>query len=300
MATCRTLELVPRRRNFFRFSPAIFDYEFRREEGEILLAFSAKKDISKDLRLRLYETRGRLNLAQRRGAVADEVAARGLGAGFIKSGALVTVDVKTSVEKIAARRGFSSVETILDHFHNRTFKFFRGSNPMEPGDTIFVPQLREMAAIPLGPTFTVEDVAESVPDGGHRHQARWNISEHGYDPLDPAAWIPDALMHFGPSHDPPSDVFDSEHNSPWFPQFAVMTADGELLDVSPSPPELVQETEYELAADDPHAFALVLGGVSRFLSADSTTVTFQKSEQPVAAYGAFDPNQADDEPSGEA
>ena len=131
MTVCRTLGVVPRRRNFYRFSPAIFDYEFRREDKEVLLAFSAKKEIPKDLRLRLYETRGRLSLAQRRGAVIEDVALRGLGAGFLKPGVQVTVEEETSVETIAAKRGFSSVETILDHFHNRVFKLFRGNGPLE-------------------------------------------------------------------------------------------------------------------------------------------------------------------------
>lgn len=298
MSVCRTLSVVPRRRNFYRFSPAIFDYEFRREDKQVVLAFSAKKQIPKDLRLRLYETRGRLSLAQRRGAVIEDVARRGLGAGFLKSGGQVTVDAVTALETIAAKRGFSSVETIVDHFHNRVFKFVRGGGPLQPKDTIFVPQLREMPAIPLGPTFTVEDVAEAVPDGGHRHQARWNIEEHKYDPLDPEDWVPESLTPTGPSNNPASDVFDLEKNSLWLPQFAVMTAQGELLDVSPSPPEIAQQTEYSLQGDDPHAFAVVSGSTSRFLVATGSSVAFEKAERPLGAYGALDPGLVEKDPFG--
>lgn len=144
----------------------------------------------------------------------------------------------------------------------------REINELQADDCIFVPQLTEFAAVPLGAVMAVENGAESVPDGGRRHEARWDCDANAYDPLDPERWVNDALMSTGPRHHPRPNVTDSSARQLWFPQFAVLVSDGTLLAVSPSPPELARETEYQLTAGKhPHASAVVLGRPGRFLGA---------------------------------
>ncbi len=279
------LKLIQREKNFFQFRPPIFDFEFRREGQEILLAFSAKVDVTRDLRVRLFEVESGPTRAERRKAMEQEQQTRKLQDGLLKSGCFVKADGKLSVAQIAAARGFEGDELVLGHHANRLLKELRGANP-EEGDVVFVPQLRRLGAVPLGPVLPVEDVDESVPDGGHRHQARFDIDEQRYDPLDPTQWVPDSLLTLSPSTRVTTTIFDEPSRRLWLPQFAVLTATGEFLEASPSPPELVEETGYTLSGEDPHAFAVLAGKGSRLLSADSSSVAFQSKERPLGAYGA--------------
>lgn len=278
------VDLKTREQNFFQFRPPIFDFEFRRDGGEILLAFSAKAEVTVDLRVRLYETRSAPTRAERRALLASDQSARKLQAGFAKSNCFVEADGEETVAQIASRHGFDTDEVVLDHFANRLLRA-RGGKPAQ-GDVVFIPQLRSLPAIPLGPVLPVEDVAESVPEGGHRHQARWSIADLLFDPLDPESWVPDSLLTLGPSTRVVTSVFDSEDRQVWLPQFAVLTATGEFLDASPTAPEIVAEAGYALTSDDPHAFAVLVGKGSRALNADASSVTFQTSERPLGAYGA--------------
>lgn len=41
--TTRELDLGPRQRNYYRFSAPVFDFEFRREDQHVVLAFSAER-----------------------------------------------------------------------------------------------------------------------------------------------------------------------------------------------------------------------------------------------------------------
>lgn len=279
------LKLNQREKNFHQFRPPIFDFEFRRDGREILLAFSAKADVTRDLRVRLYEAPGSGARAARRQAIADDQLARKLQDGLRKSSRYVEADGTSSVADIAALHGFEGDELVLSHHANRLLKATRGG-AIEQGDMLFIPQLRSLAVVPLGPVLPVEDVDESVADGGHRHQARFDIDAQPYDPLDPTHWVPDSLATLSPSTRVTATVFDAETRQLWLPQFAVLTATGELLEVSPSPPEVVAETGYSLGGDDPHAFAVLAGKGSRLLSADSSSVAFQAKERPIGAYGA--------------
>jgi hypothetical protein len=279
------LKINQREKNFFQFRPPIFDFEFRREGSEILLAFSAKADVTRDLRVRLYETESSPTRAERRKLIETEQQSRLLQDGLLKSGCFVKADGKLSVAELAATRGFEGDELVLAHFANRLLKDLRGGSP-EDGDMVFIPQLRRLGAIPLGPVLSVEDVDESVADGGHRHQARFDIEQQQYDPLDPTHWVPDSLLTLSPATRVTTTVFDEASRRLWLPQFAVLTATGEFLEASPAPPEVVEETGYTLSGDDPHAFAVLAGKGSRLLSAESGSVAFQTKERPLGAYGA--------------
>jgi hypothetical protein len=278
------IELVKRRHNFYQFRPPVYDYEFRRDGKEIVLAFSAKAEVPRDLRVRLYETRSAPTRAERRALIAADQEKRVLGAGFVKSNRFVRADGKQTLLQIASVHGFESAEPLLGHFANR---LLRGSTKPQKDDAIFVPQLRSLQAVPLGPVLPVEDVSESVPEGGHRHQARWKIDEQGYDPLDPTDWVPDSLMTLSPSQRTEATIFDATERQVWLPQFAVLTASGGFVDSSPTPPEIVEEAGYQLSGDDPHAFAVLVGKGSRLLSADNNSVAFAKAERPLGAYGAI-------------
>ncbi len=48
MTRSNKLPVVPGRRNFYRFSPPVFDFEFRREGDEIVLAFPNKRALLDD------------------------------------------------------------------------------------------------------------------------------------------------------------------------------------------------------------------------------------------------------------
>lgn len=279
------VKLSTREKNFFQFRPPIFDFEFRRDNRDILLAFSAKQDVSRDLRVRLYETRSAPTRAERSRLLSADQEQRLLLDGFKKSNCFIQADGQQTVAQLAAEHGFDSDALVLSHFANRLIQQAPGSQPQQ-GDMVFIPQLRSLDAIPLGPVLPVEDVDESVPDGGHRHQARWNIDQLLYDPLDPVDWVPDSQMTLAPSNRVVASVFDEEQRQIWLPQFAVLTADGTFLGASPTPPEIVAEAGYSLTSEDPHAFAVLVGKGSRLLSADNSSVTFKTSERPLGAYGA--------------
>jgi hypothetical protein len=279
------VKLTTREKNFFQFRPPIFDFEFSRNDREILLAFSARKEVERDLRVRLYETRSRPTRAERSKLLSADQEQRLLLEGFSKSNRFVEADGQQTVAQIAAAHGFDSDEPVLAHFANRLLQQTRGSQPQQ-GDMVFIPQLRSLDAIALGPVLPVEDVSESIPDGGHRHQARWNIDQLLYDPLDPSQWVPDSLITLGPSKRVVATVFDEEQRQIWLPQFAVLTAAGAFLAASPTPPEIVEEAGYALDSEDPDAFAVLVGKGSRALTADSSSVTFQAKERPLGAYGA--------------
>jgi hypothetical protein len=98
--------------------------------------------------------------------------------------------------------------------------------------------------------------------------------------------VPDSLLTLSPSTRVTTTVFDEASRRLWLPQFAVLTASGEFLEASPTPPEVVEETGYALGGDDPHAFAVLAGKGSRLLSADGSSVAFETKERPLGAYGA--------------
>ncbi len=286
----RKLDLRPQERNYFRFDAPIFDFEFRREDSEIVLAFSAKKDVTRELLVRLYEVKGHLPRHERRAAVVDDSEFRELEDGFEKSNRFVIVDSPKTLTAVALDHGFADDRALRGHFNNRFLISQRGEAELETDDLVFVPQLAEFVAVPLGPVLSVEDASEAVPDDGHRHEARWDCEAQHYDPLDPEQWVNDALLSTGPTNHPRSNVTETEARQLWFPQFAVLTAEGTVLAVSPTPPELARETDYQLVAEeDPDAFAVVSRRPSRFLSADQSKVTFEVTELPLGAYGAIDP-----------
>jgi hypothetical protein len=195
MATKR-LELAPKQKNFFRFVPPVSDFEFRRDGNEILLAFTAVSSVPTDLRVRLYEVRADGERTARREAIVADAATRADAPGFAKSNRFVTVEGSKTLELLASEHGFDNPTPAVEHFHNREFKKFRPSG-LEDGDFVFIPQLRQREAIALGPLLDVEDVAGALPNGAHRHQARWSVETAHYDPLDPAAWTADSVMRTG-------------------------------------------------------------------------------------------------------
>lgn len=282
-----TTELRTRQQNFFQVDPPIFDCEFRRDGTDILLAFSAKARIPTDLRVRLYEAPSGDTRAARRAAIATDQRKRGMGTGFAKSNRFVAFDSSATLDAIAQAHGFETTAPILEHFANRGLP----SGGLTDGDVIFVPQVRTLSVVPLGPLMPVEDVAESVPEGGHRHQARWSVTDRFYDPLDPLEWVPDSLMTLGPANRVDASVGTFDRRL-WLPQFAILTSTGAFLDASLTPPEIVEQTRYSLSTDDPHTFAVLVGRGSRLLSADDSSATFTRLEHPVGAYGAVIDSEA--------
>jgi hypothetical protein len=255
------------------------------------LAFSAKKDVPRDLQVLLYQVQTGPSRERRRAEVIADVEAHGLQNGFERSCRFFTASEAVTVEQVAARHGFLGPETILVHFNNRGFVAFGDGVNLAAGEVIFIPQIRELPVVPIGPLMSVTDVSESVPNDGHRHEARWSIQDNDYDPLDPEAWAPESLMQLGPGYAPRGDVDDIDKGRLWLPQFAVIDALGKCLAVSPTPPEIVQDAQYKLEDRDPHAFMVVAHGESKFLDAGQQNARFGLVAQPIASYGALDEQQ---------
>ncbi|UCD17301.1 MAG: LysM peptidoglycan-binding domain-containing protein [Candidatus Zixiibacteriota bacterium] len=264
------------------FISTVFDYAFERDGDYVNLAFSVRDPQPEALYVRLYECCITADPVQRRQYIKLHAVSHGDEPGCVKSGQYYTVADGDTMQEIAQKFGHKDWKDIYNHPLNSMFRMARPDpTSLEAGDEIFVPQLdiRDVA-LPLGDLISTDAVDESVPNG-KRYQARWDIEQTGYNPLDWRGWLPEVKIGMFFNREASSNPKEYGGQVSYRPQFAVLTGPGKVIGISPTPLELVRETQIETEEDSPE-FGVILGdGTARELGSGTTSETFSDADEPL-------------------